>query len=164
MPYKSHTDRPPNTVLPIGKGAVKDCRDKNRGQECDHCFKCGQSGHHSRGCRIRKKPTDRSEQVEMSANTVKPVPSPSLGEPNQNDAYKLITDSIQHLETKFAANTQDKENEVVCVSLLSPKRRAQLLNLIGKKYTITCQLEGVKTRALWDTGSQVCLIKGRVTY
>lgn len=30
--------------------------------------------------------------------------------------------------------------------------------MIGKKYTITCQLDGVKTRALWDTGSQVCLI------
>lgn len=51
-----------------------------------------------------------------------------------------------------------KENEVVCVSLLSPKQRAQLLNLIGKKYIITCLLDRVKTRALWDTGLQVCLI------
>lgn len=144
---------------PSRKQGCRDCQDKNKGEECDHCFKCGQSGHHSRGCRSRKKPTDRSEQVDMSANTVTPVPSPSPSQSKrQKDAHKLITDSIQQLVTKFAANTQDKENEVVCVSLISPERRTQLLNLIGKKYIITCQLEGVKTRALWDTGSQVCLI------
>lgn len=58
----------------------------------------------------------------------------------------------------MVATTQDKGNKAVTVSLLSPKRRAQLLNLIGKKHIITCLLDGVTTKALWDTGSQVCLI------
>lgn len=39
-----------------------------------------------------------------------------------SNVYKLITDSIQHLEAKLAANTQDKRKEVVFVSLLSPKK------------------------------------------
>lgn len=142
---------------PSRKPGCRTCQDNNKGEECHHCFKCGQSGHLARGCRTQKKPTDRLEQVDMSASTVTPVSLPSVPEfqssESQKDAYKLVTDSIKYLEAKVA-----KENEVACVSLLSPKRRAQLLNLIGKKYIITCLLDGVKTRALWDTGSQVCLI------
>lgn len=61
----------------------------------------------------------------------------------------------------MAAETQDmalQENEAVNVNLISPKQRVQLLSLIGRKYIINCLLDGVETKALWDTGSQVCLI------
>ncbi len=33
------------------KGCKK-CRDEGAGEKCSHCFKCGQEGHFSRGCRI----------------------------------------------------------------------------------------------------------------
>uniref|UniRef100_A0A0E9U3Y5 CCHC-type domain-containing protein n=1 Tax=Anguilla anguilla TaxID=7936 RepID=A0A0E9U3Y5_ANGAN len=26
------------------------------GDQCDHCFKCGQSGHFSKGCRGQRRP------------------------------------------------------------------------------------------------------------
>ncbi|XP_019221791.1 uncharacterized protein LOC109204700 [Oreochromis niloticus] len=154
--------RPSPSHRPSLKRGCRDCQDSNRGENCDHCFKCGQSGHLSRGCRTQRKLSDRAEQIGMSASTVNPLPSPSFQPLNQGeqqqDVHKLLTDSIKHLETKLAAATQDKRNEAVSVNLLSPRRRAQLLNLIGRKHMITCLLEGVKTTALWDTGSQVCLI------
>ncbi|CAL9708233.1 unnamed protein product [Knipowitschia caucasica] len=30
------------------------CRDEGRGENCGHCFKCGQEGHFSRGCRAQR--------------------------------------------------------------------------------------------------------------
>ncbi|GLD68381.1 uncharacterized protein AKAME5_001969400 [Lates japonicus] len=147
--------RPPPSQRLSRRRGCRECQDSNRGEQCDHCFKCGQSGHLSRGCR---RPTDRMEQFNMSASSVASLPSPSVKETKHSeqpeDVYKLITDSIKHLETKVAASIADQTTETVTVSLLSPKRRAQLLNLIGKKHIITCLLDGVKTRALWDTGSQ----------
>lgn len=32
------------------------CQDKGEGDSCNHCFKCGQSGHGSRGCRAAYQP------------------------------------------------------------------------------------------------------------
>lgn len=59
----------------------------------------------------------------MSANTVTSLPPPSVTELNlseqQKDVYKLINDSIQHLETKVAASTQGEGIEAIGVSLLS---------------------------------------------
>ncbi|KAI5106078.1 hypothetical protein C0J45_3775, partial [Silurus meridionalis] len=44
---------------------------------------------------------------------------------------------------------------------LSTKHNAKLLNLIGEKCVVNCFLNGVPTQALWDTGSQVCLMNER---
>ena len=147
------------------KRGCRNCQENNKGDNCDHCFKCGLSGHLSRGCRSGRRPTDKQGQVDMSSSTVTAAPMPPVDKNNQNeqlrDVYKLITDSIQHLEAKVAAKTQDmtlQKEEAVSVSLLSPKRRTELLSLIGKKYVITCLIDDIETKALWDTGSQVCLI------
>lgn len=118
----------------------KTCKDTNKGEQCDQCFKCGQSGHLSLGCRTRRRRTDKPGQVDMSANTVTATPTPPAEKDNQNeqsrDMYTLVTDSIHYLEAKVTARTQDtalQENKAVSVSLISPKQRAQLLSLVGKK-------------------------------
>ncbi|TRY57864.1 hypothetical protein DNTS_017660 [Danionella cerebrum] len=117
------------------------------------------SGHLSKGCRMQRRPSDRSEQIGMLASTVATCqPTPGQQSELQPHTHKILTDSIKHLETKVALNGQDQTPETVTVSLLSPKRRAQLLNLIGRKHIISCLLDGRETKALWDTGSQVCLI------
>ncbi|KAK7878975.1 hypothetical protein WMY93_034189 [Mugilogobius chulae] len=118
---------------PNKKRGCKSCQDRNQEEQCDHCFKCGQSGHLSRV-------TPQAKQKE------------------QRDVHKLLTDSIQYLETKLAADMQEKERAAVSINLLSPERKAQLLHLIGKKHMIICRFDGHETKALWDTGSQVCLI------
>lgn len=145
--------------------ACKTCKDTNKGEQCDQCFKCGQSGHLSRRCRTGRGCTDKPGQVDMSAYTVTATPTPLTEKDNQNeesrDMYTLVTDSVHYLEAKVTDRTQDtalQENKAVSVSLISPKQRAQLLSLVGKKYIINCLLDGVNTKALWDTGSQMCLI------
>ncbi|KAK7879352.1 hypothetical protein WMY93_033866 [Mugilogobius chulae] len=146
---------------PNKKRGCKSCQDRNQEEQCDHCFKCGQSGHLSRGCRTRRKPTDRAEPIDLSANTVTTLPlsvTPQAKQKEQRDVHKLLTDSIQYLETKLAADMQEKERAAVSINLLSPERKAQLLHLIGKKHMIICRFDGHETKALWDTGSQVCLI------
>ncbi len=145
--------------------ACRTCQDNNKGEQCNHCFKCGQSGHLSRGCRMGRRNAEKPGTVEMSANTVTAIPTPPADKDNQNeqfrDMYKLVTDRIQHLESEMAAKTQNtasQKNEAVSVNLISPKQRAQLLSLVGRKYIITCLIDGVETKALWDTGSQVSLM------
>lgn len=146
---------------PNRKRGCMDCQERNLGEQCDHCFKCGQSGHLSKGCRARRKPTESNKQIDMSASMVSAFPVPQVPEPKQceqqNKVHDLITDSIQYLEAKMAANNRENTT-AVSVNLLSPKRKSQLLNLIGKQHMINCRLNGIETRALWDTGSQVCLI------
>ncbi|KAK0149633.1 hypothetical protein N1851_009618 [Merluccius polli] len=41
---------------------------------------------------------------------------------------------------------------------LPPRRKERLLNLIGKRCLIHCQLDAVPVEALWDTGTQACVI------
>ncbi|KAK5902714.1 hypothetical protein CesoFtcFv8_007947 [Champsocephalus esox] len=47
------TGRPQNyrQATSIRRRACRDCQDKGEEVNCSHCFKCGQLGHISRGCR-----------------------------------------------------------------------------------------------------------------
>lgn len=44
------------------------------------------------------------------------------------------------------------------VCYLSPRGEAKLVNLIGKRCIVQCQLDGMPVEALWDTGAQACII------
>ena len=44
------------------------------------------------------------------------------------------------------------------ITHLSPKDHAKISALVGNKCMIDCNLNGIKTKALWDTGSQVSVI------
>ncbi|KAK7886457.1 hypothetical protein WMY93_026078 [Mugilogobius chulae] len=145
-PYHPRTNR---------KRGCKNCQSVNNGDQCDHCFKCGMSGHLSRDCRTGKGQGKKTGQVDMAASSVTTTPT----QVDTQELYQLVTDSIQRLEAKLATQAErSQEKETVSVSLLSPNRRTQLLNLIGKKYVISCSLNDVETKALWDTGSQVGLM------
>ena len=44
------------------------------------------------------------------------------------------------------------------VSHLTPKQASKIVNLVGKRCTINCYLNGQQTEVLWDTGAQVSIV------
>ena len=41
---------------------------------------------------------------------------------------------------------------------LTPREDSAITRLVGKRCTVQCSLNGVKTTALWDTGAQVSIV------
>jgi len=74
---------------------------------------------------------------------------------------RTINHMVQQENVQQHSADLDRLEGSIYAAHLSPKRRAQLLSLIGKKCTVNCFLDGVPTQALWDTGSQVCLINDK---
>ncbi|KAM9467441.1 uncharacterized protein Hap1MRO34_014209 [Clarias gariepinus] len=139
------------------KRGCRGCQEHDRGDQCDHCFKCGQSGHLSRGCRG---PIAGSAEKGHSASSMVVTADTILSEGSKQQNM-LLCDSIKLLEEK--KNAEEKETyrqliKSVSTNQLSTKHHAQLLNLIGEKCLVNCFFDGVATQALWDTGSQVCLM------
>ena len=139
------------------------CQENGTGDQCGHCFKCGQSGHFSNGCRAQRKSAGTSGQVDVAGHHVTPPAAlpQSQGEPCSN-INELISDRIRQLEAREAELEQRElaiDNEgATYVSNLSLRGHSKLLKLIGKKCMVSCFFDGVATKALWDTGSQVSLI------
>ena len=72
---------------------------------------------------------------------------------------ELLWERIRQLEAELEKTTETQQAvSATYTSHLSPRRQARLQALIGKKCLVDCCFEGVATRALWDTGSQVTLI------
>lgn len=97
------------------------------------------------------------EQVDLAVQTVSP-PSQAEGSSKMEE---LLHQRIKQLEAKESALQQmlaSRGEESIYVSNLSSHHQLKLLNLIGKKCIINCLIDGVATKALWDTGSQICLI------
>ncbi|KAL1022532.1 hypothetical protein UPYG_G00028950, partial [Umbra pygmaea] len=53
--FRAVMEASPRPLVPKlrGKGCKK-CREEEKGENCPHCFKCGQEGHFSRGCRVQR--------------------------------------------------------------------------------------------------------------
>lgn len=69
--------------------------------------------------------------------------------------HKGLCNAIMALST---VEQSEQTQEGVYISHLTPKERVTLGNLVGRKCTIGCVLDGVKTEALWDTGAQVSVL------
>ena len=69
--------------------------------------------------------------------------------------HKVLCGAIQQL-----AKEAENRIEEACVfqSHLSPQQVQKIANVIGKRCTIDCAINGKRVRALWDTGSQVALL------
>lgn len=141
------------------------CQDSGRSDQCEHCFKCGQSGHVSRGCRGQRKPAGSPDEAHISGCTVKPLnPSPPLIQKElSEDEHRLLCDRIKQLEEMDSSELEplgsaQELDGATCVGHLSAHRRSKLLNLVGEKCVVNCLLNGVRTQAVWDTGSQVTMI------
>lgn len=154
--------QPPNQFQPRIREACKGCQERGKKEQCNHCFKCGLSGHLSRGCIGQRDIKGKNDTVDISGQSIG-CTSPSTGEKlnESRDMQAILRESIQQLEERLLTAGQgpgDQRAGSVYASHISPRHQSQLLRLTGKKCTVNCTLNGVQTTALWDTGSQVCLI------
>ncbi|KAK0138038.1 hypothetical protein N1851_025766 [Merluccius polli] len=145
------------------KRGCKACQEQGTSDQCEHCFKCGQSGHFSRDCREQKRLTVKPGNIKAAIQTVA-TPSPSTTSQAEPDdkVHELLCGRIRQLEAEFEGS--EKTGQIVgaaYASHLSLHRQAELKALIGKKCMVDCLFEGVATQALWDTGSQVTIINDR---
>ncbi|KAL0152983.1 hypothetical protein M9458_051712 [Cirrhinus mrigala] len=139
------------------KRGCRGCQEHGRGDQCDHCFKCGQSGHLSRGC--RGPPVGRTERGHSASSMA--VTADTTSSEWSKEQNVLLCDSIKQLEAQEILKQKETYRQLirsVSANQLSTKHNAQLLNLIGEKCLVNCFFDGVATQALWDTGSQVCLM------
>ena len=71
---------------------------------------------------------------------------------------KQICLPIQELEEKKAAEDDDDDLNTTCPCYLTPRQQAGLTKLVGQRCMVKCLIEGKEVEALWDTGSQVCVV------
>ena len=80
--------------------------------------------------------------------------------------HEVLCNAISYLRSleTVAPGRGDSVDKGMYVSHLTPKQHATVSKLMGKRCTVSCQLNSVDTMALWDTGAQVSIIsKGWLT-
>ena len=144
------------------KRACRGCQDNGEEEQCDHCFKCGLSGYLSTGCTTQRNTRGNTDTVNVKGQTVEYTSHVTQEQLSGSaDTQTITRESIHQLEERLRVERGAPGGRLAgsaYVSHISSQHHSQLLRLIGKKCMVNCYLDGVKTRALWDTGSQVCLI------
>ena len=71
------------------------------------------------------------------------------------EEHKVLCNAIQYLQNDLVEKVKQA---CTFASHITPQQRNKLVNLIGERCLVDCEIGGSKTEALWDTGSQVCLV------
>jgi hypothetical protein len=78
------------------------------------------------------------------------------------DEHKTLCTAIKNLYTSTKRGLEDSADENVFISHLTPSQRNTVAKLVGEKCHVRCELNGIETDVLWDTGAQVSIIPERV--
>ena len=70
-------------------------------------------------------------------------------------SHKVLCQAIQHLSEK---EEKDWRERCMFSSHLSEGQQQEIVQLVGRRCEVNCQIGGEDTNALWDTGAQVSLI------
>ena len=65
---------------------------------------------------------------------------------------------LQALEKRKAAEDADDDLNTPFPCHLTPRQQAGLTKLVGRRCMVKCLIQGKEVEALWDTGSQVCVV------
>ena len=71
--------------------------------------------------------------------------------------HRPVCTAIQELEKQKAEVADDDLNTMLSCHL-TPTQQAGLTKLLRRRCTVKCLIQGKEVEALWDTGSQVCLV------
>ena len=69
--------------------------------------------------------------------------------------HKVLCAAIQQLQKD---SVEKCKRACSFESHLTPAQKQKIVKLVGERCLIGCQISGKQTKALWDTGSQICLI------
>ena len=72
-------------------------------------------------------------------------------------SHNVICNAAQTLSKMSDKNVKPS----TFVTHLTPKQSSLIAKLAGKRCTINCKLDGISSKALWDTGAQVSIISER---
>jgi len=61
-------------------------------------------------------------------------------------------------QRQFESQSLDSTLNSILTAPCQVNQHSAITSLVGKQCLVTCYLQGKKTEALWDTGSQVCII------
>ena len=72
--------------------------------------------------------------------------------------HKPVCMAIQELEKQKAAEDAGDDLNTTFPCHLTPRQQAGLTKLVGRRCVVKCLIQGKEVEALWDTGSQVCVV------
>ena len=72
--------------------------------------------------------------------------------------HKPVCLAIQELEKQKLAKDADDDLNTTFPCHLTPRQQAGLTELVGRRCMVKCLIQGKEVEALWDTGSQVCVV------
>ena len=78
------------------------------------------------------------------------------------DEHKTLYTAIKNLYISAGRGLGDSADENVFISHLTPSQGNTVATLVGEKCHVRCELHGIETDVLWDTGAQVSIIPERL--
>lgn len=76
----------------------------------------------------------------------------------KRDTYCSKTCQEEHWSEHRKKCNQRTHSKVDATRTNKKDKQPHLVDLVGKRCLVECLIQGLKTQALWDTGSQVCII------
>ena len=116
------------------------------GQETQsHCVQCGKQGNDSA-------PLNRCGACKTSRYYSKECQA------KHRIVHKTVCMAIQELEKRKATEDANDHLNTMFPCHLTPRQQAGLTKLVGQRCIVKCIIQGKQVEALWDTGSQVCVV------
>lgn len=72
--------------------------------------------------------------------------------------HKPVCMAIQELEKQKAAGDDGDDLNTTFPCHLTPRQQLGLTKIVGRRCVVKCLIQGKEVEALWDTGSQVCVV------
>ncbi|XP_035264283.1 uncharacterized protein LOC118222647 [Anguilla anguilla] len=134
------TTQPGRLVRRRQTRACEACMKQGQMDSCEHCFKCGATGHFSWGCR-------------------QPRPSQGKLKETAEEGRAAVQNTSSPRRTQKADYRVNKEQvQISKIGYLNPKSHAKLVDVVGKRCMVHCLFDNTPVLALWDTGAQSCMM------